>query len=399
MTTLSTMLLDRPAFEVFEDHVQLDRLVQAICLERSDLDYLGALELFQESWGRARRERGPGMTVKRVLSDYAGVSADSVAGDVRLLERRDTETLRMLDASTASIGDDELDASGQVKLPKDADMGKLLADPQEFERRLARMRKVDGAGVYVGDQGRERFRADDRQHIEAGLDMVRTAERDRELAGARAKARRYGAQLDAAMEGARDNAGRVKELDAQIAALAEQRAALLPGTTLPSPLPTHDGLKLLDQAPAPAHVGDGSGAALTPDMVRYALDNGLGALVGADALALAAAGTPVGAAGGGGDRSPAAPAGADDPAAEAFRLLEDAQPRPAARDALRVAVRPLMQWGANITRTGFQELVKAHQERHRQPWPVVALAAAKRLAPDATHEDLQATGLLEQPKD
>ncbi len=394
--TPTLTLLDRPAFEVFEDHVQLDRLVQAICLERSDLDYLGALELFQESWGRARREHGPGMTVKRVLSDYAGVSADSVAGDVRLLERRDTETRKMLDASTAAVGDDELDASGQVKLPKDADMGKLLADPQEFERRLARMRRVDGAGVYVGDQGRERFRADDRQHIEAGLDMVRTAERDRELAGARAKARRYGAQLDTAMEGARDNAERVKELDAQIAALAQQRATLLPGTVLPSPLPTHAGLKLLDQAPMPTHAGDGSGPVLTPDMVRYALDNGLGTLVGADALALAG-----GAAGGdGGDRSPAPAATEGDPAATALRRLEDVQPRPAARDdALRVAVRPLTQWGANITRTGFQELVKAHQERHRQAWPVAALAVAKRLAPDATHEDLQATGLLEQPKD
>lgn len=389
--TPTLTLLDRPAFEVFEDRVQLDRLVQAICLERPDLDYLGALELFQESWGRARLERGPGMTVKRVLSEYAGVPADSVAGDVRLLERRDTETRRMLDASKAGVADDELDATGQVKLPKDADVGKLLADPQEFERRLARMRKVDGAGVYVGDQERDQFRSDDRQHIEAGLDMVRTAERHRELAAARARARQFGEQLDTAMGGARDTAERVKELDAQIASLAEQRAALLPGTVLPSPLPTQDGSKLLDQAQTAA-TGDGSRPVLTPDLVRYALDNGLAPLLGIASDATAP-GTL--------DGSAHAPASGDQPASgavDALRLLEDTQPRPA-QDDLRHALRPLLRWGSSVTRAGFQTLVKAHQAQHRQPWPVAALAVAKRLAPNATPDDVKATGLLEAPED
>jgi hypothetical protein len=72
-------------------------------------------------------------------------------------------------------------------LPTGFDHGKM-ASPEERERRLASARANDAASVYVGDQGAERFHAEDKREVERGIDLPRTLERRTELARARAAA-------------------------------------------------------------------------------------------------------------------------------------------------------------------------------------------------------------------
>jgi len=221
-------LLDRPAYQTMQgDHGEFDKVVRAICLERGNDDYLAAVELFQDSWERARAVNGPGQTVAQVL-ELAGVAPAEVEAGVRLLEKRDTGLKVMLDADmrAAEPADVSVNRLGQVALAPDADVGAMMANPEEFERRLARMRAADPRGTlgaWDGDAGRQRFKDADKSHLEAGVDLVRTAERAQALATAKARNENHARQVDEEIRDAISRQAGVKALDARLAALAGEQ--------------------------------------------------------------------------------------------------------------------------------------------------------------------------------
>lgn len=220
---------NQPAYQLMQDRNALDLVARAICLERGNSDYLAAVELFQDGWENARNVHGPGQTVAEVLA-VAGVDAGAVETTVRLLEKRDTGLTLMLDAdvAAASAADASVNRLGQVALAPGADVGAMLADPQEFERRLARMRAADPRGMlgaWDGDAGRQRFKNADKSHVEAGVDLVRTAERTQRLAAAKAKNANAARTVDAEIHDAISRQAGVKALDDRLAALAGEQIA------------------------------------------------------------------------------------------------------------------------------------------------------------------------------
>ncbi len=220
---------NQPAYQLMQDRNALDLVARAICLERGNSDYLAAVELFQDGWENARNVHGPGQTVAEVLA-VAGVDAGAVETTVRLLEKRDTGLTLMLDAdvAAASPADVSVNRLGQVALAPGADVGAMLADPQEFERRLARMRAADPRGMlgaWDGDAGRQRFKDADKSHVEAGVDLVRTAERAQGLAAAKAKNANAARTVDAEIHDAISRQAGVKALDDRLAALAGEQIA------------------------------------------------------------------------------------------------------------------------------------------------------------------------------
>lgn len=131
--------------------------------------------------------------------------------------------------------------------PLSADVGKVLADPEEFERRLARMRVAE-SGHWDGERNRERFRREDKLYAESGNDLVCTAERPRELAAARAEADRVAATLDQAIADAADKREAVKALDREIAQLTDGRPEERDRLKAEAADAEEQRLRLLDQA-------------------------------------------------------------------------------------------------------------------------------------------------------
>jgi hypothetical protein len=231
-------LLDTNLRAVFNDDngALLNRVVQSIMLDQG-LDYMTALERFHAGTDSARASGTP--TVRAAVQ-WGGGDPDYVAETVTLLERRDAVVQRAYEKAAGAIMLEQTDAQGMVLLDQgDAmaqiaggvnppqvpsgsnaerlgtDIGKVLGDPQEFERRLARIRAAQ-PGSWDVDEGREHFRRDDRLYAEAGKDLVRTAERPREIAAARAQAAQVAAQLDTAMRSAGNKRAKLKLLDAKI---------------------------------------------------------------------------------------------------------------------------------------------------------------------------------------
>jgi hypothetical protein len=192
-------------------------------------------------------------TIRRVLESVGGAGAGEIVGDLMLLERRDEGWRRVLDRELGPLMLERVDQRGQVLLdqgdasavdptmtsggctvvPLRADIGKVLADPQEFERRLARARATGG---YDGtDAAREKFATRDRQEAEAGIDHVRTLERPRELAAARAKANGAALQLDNAVAQGSDHDSKLFLLEAELAKLGAAAARSPAPATEPAP--------------------------------------------------------------------------------------------------------------------------------------------------------------------
>lgn len=387
-----SVLMGRPAYEVMGDRVALDRVVQAMCLEQPGLDYLAAIELFQSGWARLRESQGSGTTVAKVL-EHAGIASTGVDRNVKLLERRDRVVKVQLDSALAPMRAEAVNEMGEVLLSADADFGKLLANPEERERRLARMRPYEPG--YGGDEGRKRFEHDDRLHIESGIDMVRTAERAQELAAAQAKAAQVGDQLDQVLSDQHDAAQRLKQFDTEIARLGEERSRAAGSSSAARPA---GGLKILD------HAG-GAQSSAAPVMLDRELthDEGMRILermstqheswqdaMGAVLSGAPPASAPVVAAG---DTRPAA-----EIAAETLRMLEAAQHTPIAGVAVPGATRPLIPH-SSTTRAGFELGVRAQMAKTGHPWPVAAVAVTKQIAPDVTADELRKAGLLDEPKD
>ena len=214
-----TANLDMPLEAVFADRVLLNRVVRSIQLD-AGIDYVAALERLHQAVDTARsigKDPTLGGALKR-----AGNVAD-LQDTIRLLERRDAAVEAVYAREAEPIMLERVDGRGQVMLDQGAtarsdtgtDIGKALADPEEFERRLARIRLAQ-PGHWGSDEGREKFRQLDRQHLEAGMDLVRTAERQGELAVASAKARRVAAELDQVIAAASEKRQRLEALDAKL---------------------------------------------------------------------------------------------------------------------------------------------------------------------------------------
>jgi hypothetical protein len=229
-------LLDTPIRQVFSDRELLNRVVSTISHERG-LTYLDALERFHDAVDSATVNGSP---ILRTALEWAQVDPDDVEAAVTLLERRDGAVAAAFDRAAGPLLVEKTDARGLVTLdqgdagvapgritgavasrgdvPLQADIGRILTDPAEGERRLARMRAAQPS-AWDGDAGRTRFKAHDRLMAESGVDAVRTAERPGELLEAQAAGNRVGAQLDQAISAAGDKRQRLRLLEAEISKL------------------------------------------------------------------------------------------------------------------------------------------------------------------------------------
>jgi hypothetical protein len=258
-------MLDTSLRAVFSDHELLNRVVKTITLDQG-INTIEALERLHRGVDAGSRTLGEAL-------GWTGAEPADIEQGLRLMERREEAVHKELEsalgpamleqtnergqvlldqgAGSGSAGPPVLSANGRGALgaqrvaePLRADIGKVLGDPAEFERRLQRARQA--TGEFTGDQGREQFRNADRQHAEAGIDYVRTIERPREIASAQAKAAQVGRKLDQAIKDATGKRQRVRALDEQIAALDGQRAKLAERTAEPGRKEAK--LRLLDAA-------------------------------------------------------------------------------------------------------------------------------------------------------
>jgi hypothetical protein len=243
-------LLEQPAVRAMEDHTLLDRVVQTVCLERN-LDYVNAVLAFEDAATQARRAHGNGATIGKVL-EQLGVSEAAASSELRLLERRDSEVQHTLEQQLKPLAKEAVDGQGRVALK--AGPGKkfdLLSNPRTRFKRLERARKA-APGRYPDEQGAKLFDTEDRAHIEAGIDLVRTLERPAEIAAARDAASDVGRQLDQAIATGRDARARWLELDGQVRQLQAERKKVKPAAYDPASVLAEPAgeIKLLDNAAA-----------------------------------------------------------------------------------------------------------------------------------------------------
>ncbi len=413
-----TTLMDRPAYEVMQQHGEFDKIARGICLERGSEDYLAAVEDFTTAWENARAVNGPGQTVRQVLG-IAGVNPAEVEAGVRLLERRDTGLKLQLDADMRAVtpADVPVNPMGQVMVTPDADMGALMVNPEERERRLARMRKADPRGAFGGpwdgEPGRKRFDAADKQWLEAGTDLPATAERANAIAAAKAKNADLARQVDGELREAISHQAGVKALDDRLAGLAADTLAARAQRAAAAGAPAEPGpgrVFLLESQAAATASGDfareraylrdelGLDADTVKALESYALANQprhpvTGRFVRAQAQQ---------------GRSTAAlpsPPRADDGLAAQLAAggtidsMGKVTPAdPAGRSGLDVpgAGHPLAP-ASSITRAGFDAQVQAQMARNGKPWATAAREVAGVLAPQMNSDDLAATGVLTGP--
>jgi hypothetical protein len=234
-------MLDLPLRQIFDDRPTLNRVVTAL---QTDLgvSFLEALEVLHQGADSAGAN---GVSSLRGALDWTRSDPADIEASVKLLERRDGAVSKaferaagpllleqtddrgivLLDQAGASNGSTYVASGGAGGMassnrgePLRADIGRILTDPAEFERRLARI-CVAEPGHFDGDQGRETFRGEDKAWAEAGKDRVRSAERPREIRQAQAKADRIGARLDQAIGEAGDKRQKLKLLEAEISKL------------------------------------------------------------------------------------------------------------------------------------------------------------------------------------
>lgn len=437
---LDRKLLERPAVEVFEDRHALDRVIRAVCLERGDDDYLGAVTLLERGVNYGRELGRGSQTLGQVLAEV-GLQADSIGRGVKVLDARDNALKIQLENDLAQVVAEPVNAMGQVMLAPDADYGKLLANPEEAERRLARMRRADPRGEYgmwEGEDGRQRFQAADRQHIEAGVDLVRCAERPREVAEARARQAETAERLDRAIDDARIREAGLKALDTRIAelageasGLATRRQAATGGAIMKILLDTDTGPRPeeiadreleaagLDLRPGPGEVAEVAVKwMLTRDDVQVPFDDGPEACgkwmleqfggLGVDAadlgvFMLEAAGRTVP------DRHPET--GRFQPATpepsvlrpgdhiDQFGRVHRVDPLDAAagRDGFEVhAEQHPLSPHSEVSRRDFEGMVRA-RGGVGDSWPAAAREVARNLAPKMGADELRAAGLLTDP--
>lgn len=218
-------ILDTDLRQVFADRELLDRVVRSIQLDRGS-SYLDALESLHRGVDTAHgnRQSTLGAALRSTTGDHK-----FVVETLKVLERRDDVVRQAYERAAGPVmleQEDErglvvLDAGAPGNAPADgrptADLGVILTDAAEQERRYARWRKL--VPGFDGPDKRQQFLQLDADYARAGKDIVRTEERKHELRGARAAAQQVARQLDSAIAGAADKRVKLKALDAQIAQL------------------------------------------------------------------------------------------------------------------------------------------------------------------------------------
>jgi hypothetical protein len=226
--------LDTNVRALFNDSRVLDHVVTAIALDQG-CDYVRALESFHEAVDSAVGEGRSSLA--SALDWIPNTDSGYVAKATGTLERRDKTVTAAYETAVAPLVAEKVDKGGRVYLdqaaaggrsPKgaDVDIGMILGDPPTFERRLARIRRAQ-PGRWLDTEGRERFRHEDRLLAEAGLDLVRSAERPLDLVAAQAEAQRVAARLDAAVTIESDKHAKLIALEAAIGDAEEGHLRML----------------------------------------------------------------------------------------------------------------------------------------------------------------------------
>lgn len=219
--------------EFFTDRPLVGRVCRAIALD-SGVSFIEAVDRLHA--GADRAISAGDRTLRRALK-WTGGDVEYITETIQLLDRRDQVVDSTYQRALEPITLEQTDRHGRVLLDQSAaaippkrvpsgragerletDIGHVLGDPMEFERRLARVRRVE-PNRWAGDEGRATFRDYDRQHAEQGYDFVRMAERPAELTAARAQADQLGAQLDAAIAAAGKERAKLKAFHDQIGKL------------------------------------------------------------------------------------------------------------------------------------------------------------------------------------
>jgi hypothetical protein len=186
-----TSLRNANATRLLADHDALNPLLEAVS-KVTGLSYEDGLTAYQN-----RVEAlGPAATVGAVL----GKDAQEVLPMVRLLDAYTERKQRTLDTALLNASKGAQVVNGRVLISPDTDTAPWLANPEERERRLRRMRAVRMDGAYHGDQGRDRFKKDDREAIEQGWDPVATAEFQNAERQARAQSQAEASRLQAPLD-------------------------------------------------------------------------------------------------------------------------------------------------------------------------------------------------------
>jgi hypothetical protein len=219
-------LLDLPIRQVFDNRELLNRIVTTISNDRG-LTYLESLEKFHDAVDSATANGSP---ILRTALEWCQVVPEDIEASVTLLERRDGAVaaaferagggLVTLDQGDAGVAPGRITGAvaSRGDVPLQADIGRLLHDPAEGERRLARIR-VAQPNQWDGEAGRARFKQHDRQMAEAHVDAVLTAERPFELRRARAAADKVGERLDQAISESGSKRQQLRLLEAEISKL------------------------------------------------------------------------------------------------------------------------------------------------------------------------------------
>ncbi len=204
------MNLDTPIRDFFEDSSAVNRLVRAMQLDQG-ASFVDSLDAVHDAADRAVNWGKPTLAS---LLESAG-DADYLSEALTLLERRDQAVERALRDATGTTP--AMTPDGMVRLDASADIGALLHDPRERERRLRRARGVDGS--YAGDDGRELFEAEDRRYLDADLDLVASLQARAGVRSAQQQAQVVARQLDSAIADAGRERHRLKQLDAKFSKL------------------------------------------------------------------------------------------------------------------------------------------------------------------------------------
>jgi hypothetical protein len=255
-----TSPLDLTLREVFTDRKLLGRVVRSVQLDAGG-SYVDALERLHQGADDARQN---GTNTLRAALERARADVAYVETSLKILERRDAAVAGAYERAAGAMMLEQIDDQGLVLLDHAgseqatgtaeavADVGRILTDPAEFERRYARMRRLTGA--FDGPDGREQFRQLDRDYATAGKDIVRTEERRVELRAAEAKAAQAARQLDQAMASAADKRSALKALEAEVAKLPDavseaDKQQALSNVRAEAQRAAEEPLRMLDQMP------------------------------------------------------------------------------------------------------------------------------------------------------
>jgi hypothetical protein len=199
-----TDLLGMPAGRVLVDHAAVDRLITAAA-GATGKPWVGLFEAYMKA------ASDPELLASDALRAAGVTELDGTRDGLLMLERADAElaahhanATRMLDSAGS------VDGAGRVTLDQGADVGAMIADPVEAERRWQRAKRL---GLT---EDRAAWTMLDRAALEGGEDKLATAERQAGIARVRSSDDVLAKRLNHAIgEGHRTGDG-LKVLDAAI---------------------------------------------------------------------------------------------------------------------------------------------------------------------------------------